>query len=647
MYAAYGIMPTHVLRGIHVAFVLFLCFLLYPAAKRFRHRVRWWDWLAALASLVIIGYMLAGGDDFLERAISPNAWDQILGITLILLVLEAARRTSGWIMPAICVAFLVYAIVGKDLPAPWTHYGMDASRIVGHMYMTLEGIFGIPIDVSSSLIILFTIYGAVLQFSGAGKFFIDFSFAAMGGKPTGAGRTVVLASFLLGGPSGSGVATTVTLGTVAYPMLVKAGYGRDAAGGLLAAGGLGAILSPPVLGAAAFLIAQFLNISYLDVILMATVPTLLYYFALLLMVEIDARKFGMPSVVIEKHATVSALTRQYWFHFLSLIAIIVFMVIGFSPTIAVFWATVASVVFSFLHVDCALIPYEVLRGRAPLGRGLWNSGLIEALEAGSVGVLSVAATCAAAGLIVGVVTLTGLGLKFSSIVLQYADGGSRAIYDALVAMGAAGSPALFHDIKLLLTAIFTSLIVWIVGLAVPVTASYIICAVIAAPALIVLGVANFAAHMFIFYYAVLSEVSPPTALSPFAAAAITGGDPYKTTLQSWKYTLPAFLVPFMFVLDPAGLGLLLMGSFKKLGDANWLDIAVVCITAMVGIAALAGAMQNWLFKKTALMERWLLIAAGLALVYPKAMLDYIGVALLAIVIVSQTVRKTVRQPMPR
>ncbi len=645
LYAAYGIMPTHVLRGIHVAFVLFLCFLLYPVAKRFRDRVRWWDWLAALASLVAIGYMLAGGDAFLERAIDPNVWDKILGIALILLVLEAARRTAGWIMPAICVAFLVYAMVGQWLPPPWTHYGMDVSRIVGHMYMTLEGIFGIPIDVSSSLIILFTIYGAVLQFSGAGKFFIDFSFAAMGGKPTGAGRTVVLASFLLGGPSGSGVATTVTLGTVAYPMLMKAGYGRDAAGGLLAAGGLGAILSPPVLGAAAFLIAQFLNISYLDVILMATVPTLLYYFALLLMVEIDARKFGMPTVIIEKHATVAALSRQYWFHFLSLIAIVVFMMAGFSPTTAVFWTILTAVAFSFLHVDCALVPYDVLKGRAPLASGLWNSGLVKALHGGSVGVLSVAATCAAAGLIVGVVTLTGLGLKFSSIVLQYADGASRGIYDGLVALGAAATPGLLHDMKLLLTAVFTSLIVWIVGLAVPVTASYIICAVIAAPALIALGVANFAAHMFIFYYAVLSEVSPPTALSPFAAAAITGGNPYRTTLQSWKYTMPAFLVPFMFVLDPAGLGLLLMGSFKKLGDANWFDIAVVCVTAMIGIAALAGAMQNWMFKRTTWVERWLLIAAGLALVYPKALLDYIGVALLAVVVVSQMMRKTAARPL--
>jgi len=641
LYAAYGIMPTHILRGIHVAFILFLGFLLFPVTKRFRHRVCWWDWIAAAFSLVIVGNMLLGGDAFLERAIDPTALDKVLGVALIVLVLEAARRTSGWIMPAICVGFLVYAVVGPHLPPPWTHYGMDLGRIVGHMYMTLEGIFGVAIDVSSSLIILFTIYGAFLQFSGAGKFFIDFSFAAMGGKPTGAGRTIVLASFLLGGPSGSGVATTVTLGTVAYPMLMKAGYGKDAAGGLLAAGGLGAIISPPVLGAAAFLIAQFLNISYLDVILMATIPTLLYYFALFLMVEIDARKFGMPSVIIEKHATLGVLTRNYWFHFLSLIAIIFFMVIGFSPVVSVFWATVVAFGFAFLHVDCALIPYEVLRGRQPLGRGLWNSGLIKALEAGSVGMLSVGATCAAAGLIVGVVTLTGLGLKFSSIVLQYADSGTRAIMNVLGAVGVEQTAALLHDVKLLLTAIFTSLIVWIVGLAVPVTASYIICAVIAAPALILLGVPDFAAHMFIFYYAVLSEVSPPTALSPFAAAAITGGDPYKTTLQSWKYTMPAFLVPFMFVLDPAGVGLLLMGSFKKLAIAPWLDIAVVSITAMIGIGALAAGVQNWLFKETTGFERWLLIIAGLALVYPKAMFDYIGVALIVGVIVMQKLRKAV------
>ncbi len=639
LYAAYGIVPTHTLRGIHVAFILFLGFLLFPVAKRYRHRVCWWDWLAAVISLVIVCNMLLGGDAFLDRAIDPGTWDKVLGVALIVLVLEAARRTSGWIMPAICVAFLAYAAAGRYLPAPWTHYGMDTGRIVGHMYMTLEGIFGVAIDVSSSLIILFTIYGAFLQFSGAGKFFIDFSFAAMGGKPSGAGRTIVLASFLLGGPSGSGVATTVTLGSVAYPMLVKAGYGKEAAGGLLAAGGLGAIISPPVLGAAAFLIAQFLNISYLDVILMATIPTLLYYFALFLMVEIDARKFGMPNVVIDKHATMGALMRNYWFHFLSLVAIVFFMVLGFSPGASVFWATIVAFACSFLHVDCALIPRAVLLRNRPMVSGLWNSGLIKALEAGSVGMLSVGATCAAAGLIVGVVTLTGLGLKFSSIMLQYADSGTLGIMSLFGVVGIEQTAALLHDVKLLLTAIMTSLIVWIVGLAVPVTASYIICAVIAAPALIQLGVAGYAAHMFIFYYAVLSEVSPPTALSPFAAAAITGGDPYKTTLQSWKYTMPAFLVPFMFVLDPAGLGLLLMGSLKNLAVAPWDSIAVVCLTAMIGIAAIAAGVQGWLFKKTTAAERWLLIVAGLALVYPKPMLDYVGVALIAAAVVLQKLRR--------
>ena len=639
LYAAYSIVPTYVLRPVHVAFTLFLSFLLFPMLPRFRHRIMWWDVAGALFGVAVIAYMLYWGDEFGDRATSPLMLDQILGVALMVLILEAARRTTGWIMPFVVVLFIVYAMIGPHLPAPWTHRGYDISRLTGHMYMTLEGIFGVAVDVSSSLIILFTIYGAFLQFSGAGKFFIDFSFAAMGGKHSSAGRTVVLASFLLGGPSGSGVATTVTLGAVAYPMLAKAGYSKNAAGGLLAAGGLGAILSPPVLGAAAFLIAEFLKISYLDVILMATIPTILYYFGIFLMVEIDSHKFGMHGVPIEKQQKLWDLTRNFGFHFLSLVSIVVFMLIGYSPILSVFWATVVALVVSFLHRDCALISYDVFRGREPVLGGLLKSKLIKALEGGSVGVLNVAATCAAAGMIVGVVTLTGLGLKFSSIMLDYADSGSRFLVDLFTFFGAAHTPALMHAMKLLLTAIFTSGIVWIVGLAVPVTASYIICAVIAAPALILLGVPDFAAHMFIFYYAVLSEVSPPTALSPFAAAAITGGNPYKTTLQSWKYTMPAFLVPFMFVLDSSGQGLLLMGSIRNLAKANWGEIAVVSVTAMIGIAALAGGMQNWLFKKTTVFERGTLILAGLLLVYPKPLFDYIGIALFALVIATQRLRK--------
>jgi TRAP-type uncharacterized transport system fused permease subunit len=295
------------------------------------------------------------------------------------------------------------------------------------------------------------------------------------------------------------------------------------------------------------------------------------------------------------------------------------MLMGFSPELSVFWATVVAFVTSFLRRDTALLSYDWLRGREPFARGFYESGLVKALDGGSRAVLNVAATCAGAGLIVGVVTLTGLGLKFSSIVLAYAGN------------------------SLLLTAIYTALIVWIVGLAVPVTASYIICAVIAAPALIKLGVPEYAAHMFVFYYAVLSEVSPPTALSPFAAAAITGGDPYKTTLQCWKYTAPAFLVPFMFVLDPSGTGLLLTGSIKTLGKADWGSIALVTFTAAMGVVALAGGLQGWLLKRTNLAERMMLVVAGFLLVYPKAMFDAIGLGLVALVVVLQLARR-VRGP---
>jgi len=573
LYAAYDIVPTQEMRYIHVAFVLVLCFLLFPAAKRFRNRLCWWDVLLGLAGVGILVYALVGGEDFTDRATVPYRLDVALGIVFIALLIEATRRTIGWIVPVIALGFIAYALAGPYLPPPWNHRGYGFDALVGHLFITLEGIFGIPVDVSATLIVLFCIYGAFLQHSGAGKFFIDFSMTLMGSKANAAGRTVVLSSFLLGGPSGSGVATTVTIGAVAYPMMKRAGFEKNAAGGLLAAGGLGAIISPPVLGAAAFLIAEFLKISYLDVIWMATIPTGLYYLSLLFMVELDAKRYGAHGEAFVPEMSLWALTRRYGFHFLSLVSIIVFMLYGYSPTTSVFYSIIMTFALSFLTQETALKPKKLVR----------------ALAEGSTSALTAATTCATAGIIVGVVTLTGLGLKFSSIVIDYAGG------------------------SLLLTAIFTALIVWIIGLAVPVTASYIICAVIAAPAMIKLGVPDFAAHMFIFYYAVLSEVSPPTALSPFAAAALTGGDPYRTTMQAWKYTLPAFLVPFVFVLDPQGVGLLL--QMPKGGSV--LDIVEVTVKAALGLAALAAAAQGWALRKTTLIERGLLVLSGLLLVFPS------------------------------
>ncbi len=591
LYWAWASVTAQVLRLVFLGLSLVLSFLIYPSHRGARAAdIPWYDWLLVAASIAAVAYPLGDFEEFIYRAALPTTQDQIFGALTIVLVLEATRRTTGWVLPAVAIGFLAYARFGAYLPPPWTHQGYEIDRLVGHMYVTLEGIFGVPLDVAATFIILFTIYGAVLEFSKAGEFYVNFSLAATGGKPAAAGRTVTLASFLLGGPSGSGVATTVTLGSVAWPLLAKAGYDKDSAGGLLSAGGIGAIISPPVLGAAAFLIAEFLKISYLDVLAMAAIPTILYYWSILTMVELDARKFGATPIHVEGENCWS-LTRKYGFHFISLVTIVAFMMWGYTAILSVAYAIMLAILLSYIRRDTALTPAR-----------LWKM-----FEKGTTDVLSVASTCATAGIIVGVVTLTGLGLKFSLIILTLAGN------------------------SLFLTVLYTALTLWILGLAVPVTASYIIAAVITAPAMIKLGVPEYAAHMFIFYYAVLSEVSPPTALSPFAAAAITGGNPYKTTMMAWKYTLPAFLVPFMFTLHPDGIGLLLKG--------NWGNIVWTTVTAAIGLSALAAGFTGWLKVATTKIERSLLIVAGLVLVYPSVLQDLIGIGLFATAALSQHLRR--------
>lgn len=595
IYATIFPVTTQILRGAHVAFMIVLSFLYYPMAKRFKGKINIIDIVLALIGIACILYMLIDFEDFIYRAVTPELWDKILGVAFIVLILEATRRSAGWIMPVSCILFLIYAYIGPWLPAPWTHRGYDVERIIGHMYMTLEGIFGVPIDVSSSIIIMFTIFGAFLTVSGAGKFYVDFAFTAMGKKPTAAGRSVVATSYLLAMASGSGVANTVAIGSVAYPMLSKAGYDKDNAGGFLAAGGMGAITTPPVMGAAAFLIAEFLRISYVDVIKLALIPAALYYWGLLLMVEFDAKKFGLKAVAIEKKHTLWQLTKMYGFHFLPLIAIVVFLVKGYTPSVSVLAAIITCFLTSFIRKDT----------RFNLSR------LIEALKQGSLTVLNVAAICASAGIIVGVVSLTGLGLKLSTIIIQYAAG------------------------NILLTALYTGVLLWIIGLAVPITATYIIAAVIAAPALVKLGVPEYAAHMFIFYYALLSEVSPPTALSPFAAAAITGGDPFKTTMMAWKYCIPAFLMPFIFTVIPDGRALLLHWEGVGITHGVWILFA-----SFLGIGMLASGASGWFLKRSNVLERAILIIGALGFVFPSRIGDVVGFICLIIVIIMQKLRKT-------
>jgi TRAP transporter 4TM/12TM fusion protein len=526
-------------------------------------------------------YIVFDWDAFFRRAVMPTYLDLVMGAIAIVVTLEATRRTVGMLVPLVVLGFFAYASFGSFVPAPFNTSSFDWIRLVGHNVMGTQGLFGVPTDVAATYIILFTIYGAVLAASGATKFFIDLSFSAFGQSKSGPGRTVTLAGFLLGTVSGSGVATTVTLGGISWPLLRKAGYPKEHGGAVLAAAGIGAILSPPTLGAAAFIIAALLNVSYLQVLIWATIPTVLYYVGIILAIEMDARRFKTKAVDIDVQP-IGKLLLRFGYHFSSLAAIVVFMAMGMTPFRAVVWATILAFALSFLDRASWMTPRRIF----------------DALASGATGALSVIPVMASAGLIVGVMTLTGLGLKLANIIVDFAGG------------------------SLLLTAIFSAITVTLLGLAVPVTASFIISWVIIGPALQEVGVPAFAAAMFIFYYSVLSEVSPPTALSPFAASAITGGKPLQTMWLTWRYTLPAFLVPFIFVLSGSGAGLLFDGGIAT--------VALAFGVSLLAVGALAVATGAWLFGPAHWPERVLLGAGSIPMLVIEPMYIGIGVATLAL-----------------
>ena len=589
MYSLYwvvGIVQPLVYRASFLLIVLVLSFLFYPGSEggTARARVSPLDWLLASLAVVSLAWPLIDFDNFIYRAADPDTRDMALGAICILLVLEATRRTAGWVLPVTATCFILYTFYGPLLDLVGlgiiAHRGYDLARIVGTIYMTLEGIFGVPLDVAASYIILFSIYGAILGASGAGTFFLEWSMAAVGksGGGAGPGRAVTVAGLLLGTVSGSGVANTVTLGSVAWPMLRRAGYKPEMGGAILSAAGIGAIICPPALGAAAFIIAEFLHITYLKVIVMAAIPALLYFFSIFLMIEADTRRAGARSVAIAT-PPLWQLTKRHGYHFLAVVGIPIMLILGMSPFRAVFFSMVIAVALSFVD-----------RGNA-----LWPRRLLRALYAGARSVLPVASTTATAGIIVGTVTLTGLGLKISGLIVDLAGG------------------------QLFLTVLYSAFAIWMLGLAVPVTASYIIAAVMVAPAMTKVGVPDLAAHMFIFYYAVLSEVSPPTALSPFAAAAITGARPMPTMMLTWKYTLPAFVFPFAFTLSKEGMGLLLQAPLS--------DVLTSTSTAVIGILALGAGLGGWIRTTANTLERTLATAGGLLLFYAGTISDVTGLAL--------------------
>ncbi len=568
LYGAVWPVETYAFRMIHMAFIFGLAFIVYPIRQNAGRWTLWVDLPLALLGMAAIAYAFIDTDQFIRRSTLPEPLDLLFGIVAILLLLEISRRLVDNTFTLVVIGFLVYMYFGNYFPGIISHKSYDLDRIVGHMYMTLEGIFGVPLSVSASFVMLFVVYGTFMDVAGAGGFWLDLSLATMGRQSASAGRGAIITSALLGGPQGSGVATTMSVTPIMWPILQKAGYSPDMAAGLIATGGIGAVLSPPLMGAAAFLIMQFLGVSFWEVIVMVTVPTILYYMGTLFMVELEARKYHFAPPETEAK-TVRQVMLAKGYHLISIVVLVALLVLfNKSPEYAALGAIAATIVTSFLSRD----------------RNEWLTPrkIVLAMIEGAKNMLPVAVLLAAAGLIVGTFTLTGLGLKISSIIMSVSGGSVLA--------------------ALLLSLVASMLI----GLSLPITATYIMTVVMVAPALVKLGVPMHVAHLLVFYFAVLSEVSPPVGLSPCAAAAVTGGNPFASMMQAWKYSLPAFLVPFFFSTTPIGYSLLIV-------EGNWLDFILATTTSILSLFFVSLGIIGYLRKEFPVVERALLIIVALAM----------------------------------
>ncbi len=585
LYGAVTPVETYFFRMVHMAFIFGLSFLVYPPRQDAGRWTLWPDLLLAALGVATVAYAVADLDPFLRRSTLPEPADLWLGIASIVLLVEISRRIVGTTFTVVVSLFLAYTYFGNLIPGPLAHKGYDLDRIVGHMYMTLEGIYGVPLSVSASFVMLFVVYGTFMDVAGAGGFWLDLSMATMGRKSASAGRGAVITSALLGGPQGSGVATTMSVSPIMWPILQKAGYSPDMAAGLIATGGIGAVLSPPLMGAAAFLIMQFLGVSFWEVVVMVTIPTVLYYAGTLFIVELEARRhsFAPPDA---KHQTAGQVMRTKGYHLLSIVVLVAILVLwNKSPEYAALGAILTVIATSFLSKD----------------RNEWLTPhrIVIAMVEGARNMLPVAVLLAAAGLIVGTFTLTGLGLKISSIIMSVS-GGS------------------------LLAALLLSLVAsMLIGLSLPITATYIMTVVMVAPALVKIGVPEHVAQLLVFYFAVLSEVSPPVGLSPCAAAAVTGGHPFGSMMQAWKYSLPAFLVPFYFSASTVGNSLLIV-------KGNWPDFLLALATSVISLFFVSLGIIGYLSEEIRMPERVALFVLAFVMVVFPIGLSVQGLAPLAI-----------------
>ena len=639
--------PAQLLRAYHLCAVLVLVFLLFPAKKGLRKDViPWYDWVLAAAAMAVTLYIPIRWDYLVSIQGIYNTSETIVGIIGVLLIMEACRRVVGVPIMVIVSLFLAYVLFGHMLPSGslFVHRKISLARAANYMFFTTEGVFGTPIGVSATYIFLFILFGAFLEKTGVGKLFIDFANAIAGKRVGGPAKVAVISSALQGTVSGSSVANTVSTGSFTIPAMKKLGYKPEFAGAVEAAASTGGQLMPPIMGAAAFLMAETTGIPYSRVVLSAVIPAILYFAGILISVHHEARKCGLRGMAPEDIPNVRHLFSERGHLLMPLAFMIYILATGMTPAYAALGAILSSLMAYSVHwwgllpIGFMLVALQMnlmaIQWIALAAIGIWivimlirrKAGIspmdiLDALMTGARNVLAVAVACAMAGMIVGSVTMTGLGLKFAN---------------ALAAL--AGN-------NLLLMMFFTMLACILLGMGVPTTANYLITSTICAPAIISMLMSRqglteatlaitMSAHLFVFYFGIIADITPPVALAAMAGSAIAKGEPFKTGVNATRIAIGAFIVPYIFVLNPAMLMI----------DVNLISIISTIITALIGMYAVSGGLAGFVQDKCNILERLVLIAGGLCMIIPGYLTDAVGLVVCGIIIFFQLRRVKARGP---
>jgi TRAP transporter 4TM/12TM fusion protein len=595
--AQFGLHSPQAHRGLYWGFAAALVFLLYPVAKtdklREARRVPFYDALLAVLTVGLTGYYVLNYSNMVARGGALTDLDIALGIAAVIVSLEVTRRVVGWTLTLIGVVAIVYTFFGPYMPGLLAHRGYDVPRFLSTMYTSFNGIFGPIAAIFATFVFIFIIFGAFLQKSGAGQFFIDLPFALAGGRRGGPAKVAVAVSALMGSVNGSPVANVMTTGSLTIPLMRRVGYSKNFSGGVESAASVGGQMLPPVMGAGAFLIAEFTRTSYVHIVLISIVPALLYFLMVYWLVDFRALKKHLVGLPKEDLPKTSEVLKRGWYFILPLVILFVLILQRYSPAFAGFWAIVSVVVIG------VLVPYE--------GRRMTLRDLVDAMVAGAIASLTVGGIVGTIGIVVGVVNLTGLGLRFSSVIVTLSAG------------------------NLLLALVLVTLVSWLLGAGLTVTSSYIMVAILAAPALTELGVPLIAAHLIIFWVSQDANVTPPICLAAFAAASISGGSPMGTGWEAWKLARGLYIVPLLM-------------AYTTLVTGPWQSAIPVVISAIAGLYALAAGMTGFLKRDTIWYEQGLLLIGGLLMIAPGIVTNAIGLAVAIGAYLLQRMKPDLRTP---